>query len=111
MVSVLSLMIKDTKTILKTVNKLRDVLDHTTTDHLRLVSPVLRLPFELLSEIFVLSAEQTVRTTLHRNHIPYFHRTYRVQAEASGALNVAQVCRKWREVALSTPSLWNAILH
>lgn len=47
-----------------------------------------RLPIELLSHIFVLGAEDDP-------HLP---------------LSVSQVCRSWRHVALSTPSLWRRIV-
>ena len=47
-----------------------------------------RLPTELLSHIFVLSAEED-------SHLP---------------LSVSQVCRSWRHVALSTPMLWRRIV-
>ncbi|KAF5360920.1 hypothetical protein D9756_004793 [Leucocoprinus leucothites] len=47
-----------------------------------------RLPIELLSHIFVLGAEEDP-------HLP---------------LSVSQVCRSWRHVALSTPTLWRRIV-
>ncbi|KAF9454779.1 hypothetical protein P691DRAFT_655191 [Macrolepiota fuliginosa MF-IS2] len=47
-----------------------------------------RLPTELLSHIFVLGAEDDP-------HLP---------------LSVSQVCRSWRHIALSTPSLWRRIV-
>ncbi len=47
-----------------------------------------RLPIELLAHIFVLGAEEDP-------HLP---------------LSVSQVCRSWRHVALSTPSLWRRVV-
>lgn len=50
--------------------------------------PIHRLPVELLAHIFVLGAEEDL-------HVP---------------LSVSQVCRSWRQIALSTPSLWRRIV-
>jgi len=66
------------------------------------------LPFELLAKIFVLSAQTTIQPvngiSIHR-----YPSSRGVVAHPSGALNVAQVCRGWRDVALGTPELWNMI--
>ncbi|KAK7051898.1 F-box domain-containing protein [Favolaschia claudopus] len=57
--------------------------------------PVLSLPNEIVSEIFL--------------HFipPYPHPAHPVAEDSPAVL--ARVCRKWREIALATPSLWRAI--
>ncbi|KAJ7161181.1 hypothetical protein C8R46DRAFT_1353799 [Mycena filopes] len=57
--------------------------------------PVLTLPNEIVSEIFV-----------------HFLPTYPKCPPLTGILsptNLTQICRKWREIALGTPWLWRAI--
>ncbi|KAJ7161184.1 hypothetical protein C8R46DRAFT_860439, partial [Mycena filopes] len=57
--------------------------------------PVLTLPNEIVSEIFV-----------------HFLPVYPERPPVPGILsptNLTQICRKWRQVALATPALWRAI--
>ncbi|KAJ6509703.1 hypothetical protein DFH09DRAFT_1050020 [Mycena vulgaris] len=57
--------------------------------------PVLELPNEIVSEIFT-----------------HFVPVYPISPPVVGILSpstLGQVCRRWREIALSTPSLWRAI--
>ncbi|EIW80566.1 hypothetical protein CONPUDRAFT_154592 [Coniophora puteana RWD-64-598 SS2] len=72
------------------------------------VPAIHHLPFELLVKIFVLSARATIQPvngiSIHR-----YPSSRGVVAHPSGALNVAQVCRGWRGVALGTSELWNLI--
>ncbi|KAJ7290651.1 hypothetical protein C8J57DRAFT_1045599, partial [Mycena rebaudengoi] len=49
------------------------------------IYPILKLPPEITSEIFLLCARATTR----------------------GPLGVASVCKAWRSIALATPALWN----
>jgi hypothetical protein len=59
------------------------------------VYPVLSLPNEIISEIFL-------------NFLPIYPR----HAPATGILSptsLGQVCRQWRDIAFSTPTLWRAI--
>ncbi|KAJ7149600.1 hypothetical protein C8R46DRAFT_522036 [Mycena filopes] len=57
--------------------------------------PVLRLPNEITSEIFV-------------HYLPAFPLRPPLTGIMSPTL-LTQVCRAWREIALSTPTLWRAI--
>ncbi|KAJ7707329.1 hypothetical protein B0H17DRAFT_1000412, partial [Mycena rosella] len=54
-------------------------------------SPLRRLPSEILSEIFLWCLED-------ETWLPHI---WRVQP-----WSISKVCRRWRETALSTPSLW-----
>ncbi|KAF7335598.1 F-box domain-containing protein [Mycena venus] len=57
--------------------------------------PVLTLPNEITSEIFI-----------------HFLPTYPLYPPLTGLLSpnlLAQICRTWREIALATPALWSAI--
>ncbi|KAJ7659164.1 hypothetical protein DFH06DRAFT_437322 [Mycena polygramma] len=57
--------------------------------------PVLTLPNEIISEIFLHTVEPT--------------RAGGVPSSTDGPLLVAQICRRWRDIALSTPRLWSNI--
>ncbi|KAK7020384.1 F-box domain-containing protein [Favolaschia claudopus] len=56
--------------------------------------PALPLPFELISLIFIFCLP------LHRRVSPHPHKS---------PLNLANVCRQWREVALGIPELWTSM--
>ncbi|KAL0069438.1 hypothetical protein AAF712_003463 [Marasmius tenuissimus] len=72
----------------------RDKLEHFVGAHSRVLSPIRRLPADILSEIFILC-------------LPTDHFPSRDLAEAP--LLLTFVCHIWRNVALRTPRLWNAI--
>ncbi|KAJ7704520.1 hypothetical protein B0H17DRAFT_13181 [Mycena rosella] len=57
--------------------------------------PVLTLPTEIVSEIFV-------------HFLPVYPHRSSLLGPSSPAL-LAQICRKWRDIALSTPALWRAV--
>ncbi|KAJ7704578.1 hypothetical protein B0H17DRAFT_1126886 [Mycena rosella] len=57
--------------------------------------PVLTIPNEIVSEIFV-------------HFLPVYPQRSPLIAPRSPAL-LAQICRKWRDIALSTPALWRAV--
>ncbi|KAJ7704604.1 hypothetical protein B0H17DRAFT_1193807 [Mycena rosella] len=57
--------------------------------------PVLTLPNEIMSEIFV-------------HFLPVYPYRSPLIGPRSPAL-LAQICRKWRDIALSTPELWRAV--
>ncbi|KAK6981527.1 F-box domain-containing protein [Favolaschia claudopus] len=56
--------------------------------------PALRLPFELISAIFILCLPLHRRVRAHPNKAP---------------LNLASICTQWRTIALGTPELWASI--
>ncbi|KAJ7178117.1 hypothetical protein C8R46DRAFT_988232 [Mycena filopes] len=57
--------------------------------------PVLSLPTEIVSEIFV-------------HFLPIYPKTPPMIGRSSPNA-LGQICRKWREIALTTPALWRAI--
>jgi hypothetical protein len=59
---------------------------------------VLRLPRELLEEVFVNFVEEGL--PVHSNTLPRLHKS---------PLLLGRICSAWREVAWSTPRLWNLI--
>jgi F-box-like len=61
-------------------------------------STVLRLPPEILSEIFV--------TYLATNGVDFVHQSWMRLTITNSPLLFGRVCRAWREIAWSTPSLW-----
>ncbi|KAG2345975.1 hypothetical protein BDR05DRAFT_98637, partial [Suillus weaverae] len=61
------------------------------TLHKRLVSPLWRLPFEVLSHIFVHCLPED---------------KYLSPASKLAPVLLTRICRQWREVAVGTPSLW-----
>ncbi|EIW84497.1 hypothetical protein CONPUDRAFT_49664, partial [Coniophora puteana RWD-64-598 SS2] len=105
-ISSMSSMVEDLDSISGHLGKFRRTLDEAMLSHSRLISVVNHIPVELLAEIFKLSAQRDVAKK-GSSGLPQFHHSQRIGANPHGSLNVAQVCRKWREVALSIPSLWN----
>ncbi|KAJ7127705.1 hypothetical protein C8R44DRAFT_910890 [Mycena epipterygia] len=57
------------------------------------IYPVLTFPNEIISEIFLESLDSSKRSL----------------SDPSSPLFLGHICRKWREIALSTPSLWTDI--
>ncbi|KAJ7128695.1 hypothetical protein C8R44DRAFT_94854 [Mycena epipterygia] len=57
------------------------------------IYPVLTLPNEIISEIIFQSLDSSER----------------LPSDPSSPLFLGHICRKWREIALSTPSLWSTI--
>ncbi|OCH93811.1 hypothetical protein OBBRIDRAFT_823850, partial [Obba rivulosa] len=74
--------------------------------HWNTLSPISRLPTELLAEVFILHARD------RGLHALYYKKYGMVLAGAEKRytwIRVAQVCRHWRAVALNCPRLWNHI--
>ncbi|KAF7328294.1 F-box domain-containing protein [Mycena sanguinolenta] len=80
-------------------NRLRELKDERTalsefhSQNTRIISPVRRIPAEILGEIFSWT-------------LPSMHEGFDTE-ECPWVLT--HVCRRWRAVALSTPSLWSLI--
>ncbi|KAI3613220.1 hypothetical protein WG66_001594 [Moniliophthora roreri] len=72
----------------------RDSLKSFIDNHRSLLSPIRRAPVDVLREIFV--------ECLPKDHIP-------VRNLKEAPLLLTGICRSWREVAISTPGLWNRI--
>jgi hypothetical protein len=73
-------------TVLEQRRQSRRALHKFRNAHANLLSPINRLPPELLTEIFLLWTR-----------------------EASDVSVIAAVCNRWRKLALSTPQLWSTI--
>ena len=73
-----------------------DRVDRYVEAHRKLLTPFHWLPFELISKIFVLSFPPP-KTNLERYNF------------TRAVIIPGQVCRRWREISLSTPYLWSFI--
>ncbi|EIW79729.1 hypothetical protein CONPUDRAFT_155122 [Coniophora puteana RWD-64-598 SS2] len=104
----LSSTINIAKGIFSELSRAVTVLEEALVDHTRLVSSSLRIPVELLSTIFILS-RTSVLSNRRIDRLPLLSSSLTVNALPSGSLNVAQVCRKWRDVTLNIPKLWNMV--
>ena len=87
--------IRRAQAVLDALQRKHQVLSDARKQHTLLLSPVRRLPVELLSEIFVLSLPGDWKERIHD-----FRRAVMLPAS---------ICKHWRNVALSTPKLWNSI--
>ncbi|KAL0574816.1 hypothetical protein V5O48_007153 [Marasmius crinis-equi] len=93
---------KEAQNLQRELNRLRAVIiavESRTTgvqgeiEHYRaLLSPVQRMPPEIMTEIFTRCAQ---KSDLSR--------------EMPGIISASRVCGRWRELALSTPSVWSSI--
>ncbi|KAJ7114154.1 hypothetical protein C8R43DRAFT_935280, partial [Mycena crocata] len=72
----------------------RDGLTEFVESHLAFVSPVRKLPHDILGEIFVACLPTDRYPILHQRDSP---------------LLLSHICSDWRSVALSTPRLWEAL--
>ncbi|PPQ68129.1 hypothetical protein CVT24_002955, partial [Panaeolus cyanescens] len=83
-----------------------DIIDNFISELKGVASPLRRLPSELLQSIF-LRGSYNMRT--------YFLRSYHPEAIPSGQQSgatywpwtLSQVCRRWRNICIATPELWN----
>ncbi|KAJ6583097.1 hypothetical protein DFH09DRAFT_1029548 [Mycena vulgaris] len=73
----------------------RDHLTEFIDSHLALVSPARKLPHDILREIFKVSS------------IP--SSGYPTLCNIESPLQLSQVCRDWRVLALAMPDLWNSL--
>ncbi|KAJ7114107.1 hypothetical protein C8R44DRAFT_881652 [Mycena epipterygia] len=73
----------------------RDSLAAYVADHMTLLSPVRRLPLDIIQEIFVACIPT------HRNC---------VMSASEAPVLLGRICSSWRAISLSTPRLW-ASLH
>ena len=79
--------------LLDELRRKRELLRKFITDHNAILAPIRRLPAEILAEIFVLCMNSDISS---------FDLT-------QSPLLVGQVCKGWRQVALSTQTLWSSI--
>ncbi|KAJ7614728.1 hypothetical protein DFH06DRAFT_1368100, partial [Mycena polygramma] len=72
----------------------RDELKQFIDAHLALVSPVRRLPGDIIREIFMATLSSTRNSAMSSKEAP---------------LLLCQICQSWRLIALCTPRLWASI--
>ncbi|KAJ7248446.1 hypothetical protein C8J57DRAFT_717805 [Mycena rebaudengoi] len=84
---------------LATLRQERQAVEHHIQQHLAILSPIRRLPFDLLGEIFSWTLP----------HL-YFHEDYFSSMDMSlSPWVLTHICRRWRNVSLSLSSLWSNI--
>ncbi|KAJ7767191.1 hypothetical protein B0H16DRAFT_1412306 [Mycena metata] len=81
--------------LIKELTEKRDNLNEFIDPHLALISPVRRLPHDVVAEIFAASLPPDRNAVIHAAESP---------------LLLCHICQAWRALALSTPQLW-ASLH
>ncbi|THU96185.1 hypothetical protein K435DRAFT_664919, partial [Dendrothele bispora CBS 962.96] len=74
----------------------RVILDTFVTAHRALLSPIRRIPNEILAEVFVMCLPQSVQSSIY----------YPSTGVDKAPLIFTRVCKTWRTVSLSTPRLW-----
>ncbi|KAJ7113036.1 hypothetical protein C8R44DRAFT_596190, partial [Mycena epipterygia] len=74
------------------INSLTIERQHLQAELDRIVYPVLTLPSEITSDIFIQSIPRDSNPSRH-----------------TAPLLLTQICRQWRAIALATPSLWQSI--
>ncbi|KAF5356989.1 hypothetical protein D9756_006653 [Leucocoprinus leucothites] len=90
--------------VLSTLFTKRATLQHTISSHQSLLSPIRRLPNELLSEIFLSRVSVCggsggdIGSSLSFTHL-----------HTDALWTILQVCSLWRTIAQLTPRLWNTL--
>ncbi|KAF9560630.1 hypothetical protein CPC08DRAFT_665167 [Agrocybe pediades] len=82
------------QTVLNDLQGQRDALGLVIHEHYRLLTPIRRLPDDMLSEIFLWC-------------LPDKHNA--VMSAAEAPLLLGRVCSRWRYVAYRTPRLWESL--
>ncbi|EED84793.1 predicted protein [Postia placenta Mad-698-R] len=85
---------------------IENVLLHTLADirmSLNAQRPVNCLPVEILSELF-----HQVLPSLHSKKITFLNSSFHLK-DTNALLPLTHVCRRWRDVALDTPTLWSTL--
>ncbi|KAJ3535960.1 hypothetical protein NMY22_g6248 [Coprinellus aureogranulatus] len=102
--SILKSQVADLSALDKEIEELQQLLDLRRADqqrlqdgvqaHMSLVSPIRRLPAEILQQIFLLCRAAHRMPVIRKEEAP---------------LLLTSVCRGWRDLALGTPELWDSI--
>ena len=92
--SQLNAKITEMRTALMQVARTRDRLQAAANQHQALISPLRRLPPELLQVIFVCCLP------LHRNAVMH---------SSEAPVLLGRVCSEWRRISLSTPEVWSTL--
>ncbi|KAF7297284.1 F-box domain-containing protein [Mycena indigotica] len=74
--------------------KERDQVKELIVDHEALLSPIRRVPIDVLRLIFIHTLPDTRNTALSDNE---------------GPLLLSRVCKEWREITHTTPQLWSSL--
>ncbi|KAJ7212637.1 hypothetical protein GGX14DRAFT_564386 [Mycena pura] len=82
------------QSLLDQTTRKRDELKQCVDAHFALVSPMRRLPDDILREVFVKTLPSTRNTAI---------------ISTEGPLLLCRVCKLWRSVALTTPRLWASV--
>ncbi|KAF9523299.1 hypothetical protein CPB83DRAFT_863028 [Crepidotus variabilis] len=72
----------------------RSQLSEIATAHAALISPVRRLPPEILQLIFVFCLSSTRNAVMHASEAPVL---------------LGRVCSEWRRISLATPEVWSSL--
>ena len=86
--------IAEMKAVLMQVTRTRDRLQTAANQHQALISPLRRLPPELLQVIFVWCLP------IHRNAVMHV---------SEAPVLLGRVCSQWRRISLSTPEVWSSL--
>ena len=83
------------ETLFDLQSKRRKMMEYTKA-HKALIAPARTLPTELLAEIFTLCLSEN-----------WHDRRFDVR---QAPLLLSNICKRWREIALSTPFLWSTLI-
>ena len=83
------------ETLFDLQSKRREMMEYTKA-HKALIAPARTLPTELLAEIFTLCLSEN-----------WHDRRFDVR---QAPLLLSNICKRWREIALSTPFLWSTLI-
>jgi F-box-like len=92
--SELNTKITEMRTALMQVTRTRDRLQTAVNQHQALISPLRRLPPELLQVIFVWCLPSHRNAVMHASEAPVL---------------LGRVCSEWRQISLSTPEVWSSL--
>ena len=87
--------IAELEAVLQEITKKRTELNNARSAHEALVSPLRRVPPEILQLIFVWCLPQNHNSVMHASEAPVL---------------LGRVCSEWRRISLATPEVW-ASLH
>ncbi|KAJ7015960.1 hypothetical protein C8F04DRAFT_1168253 [Mycena alexandri] len=91
--ALLNTQIEAAQAILDRLSAQREALTDQIDAHKALLSPMRRLPQDILQDIFIACLPTTHNALIHPRHAP---------------LLLSLVCQRWRWVAHSTPKLWSS---
>ncbi|KAI3604012.1 hypothetical protein WG66_000794 [Moniliophthora roreri] len=96
------------KSVILSLENKRKGLKRTMSICHSLLSPVHRIPAEVLAQIFTFCCEKNTLKPIFVNS-GIARRRRRIWVDITPAVDLSRVCSRWREVTLSTPRLWSSI--